>query len=372
MRIHRRSWIKQFGMGIAGIGLSPISLQAAERLQETKNAFIQTGDPNQPIILRSNENPYGPSPLARKAFSDNLTQSNRYHWEIASALISDLADRQNVKYENILLGAGSTEILDLVSKFAAARPGGYVIADPSYGYWTSTLDHLGMKKIKVPLDIGKSIDLKAMAAAIDTTTRLVYICNPNNPTGTLLKKEALVDFVTSVPATTTVVVDEAYLEYTVEHSLADLVSNHANLVIVKTFSKIYGLAGARIGYAIAHQEMIQQLSGLQSNTNNSTSLLSKVAAIASLKDHQFVFDCQTLNEKARSYTAIELQKLNCRCIPSHTNFMYFSLANYQKDFFQLLKDNDIQGTAIYEEQGKWTRITIGTLKEMQQFIGALK
>ncbi|HVW94419.1 MAG TPA: histidinol-phosphate transaminase [Mucilaginibacter sp.] len=366
MRTDRRFWIKQMGLGIVGLGLTRIPSLAAPGISRP------AANDKLPIILRSNENPYGPSPSAQKAIADHLTFSNRYHWDIAPQLIEELAGKNQVSEENILLGAGSTEILDLVSKYAASKPGNYVIADPSYAYWTSTLDHLGMTKIKVPLTAAKTIDLAAMSAAINTDTRLVYICNPNNPTGTLLGREALAGFISRVPQSTTIIVDEAYLDFTRESSLTELTGSHPNLVIAKTFSKIYGLAGARIGYAIAHQTMIRQLTELQSNTNNSVSVLSKLAALASLKDEQFVSDCYALNEKARNYTISELTKLHCTCIPSHTNFIYFSLANYPKDFFKLLEANNIQGTGIYEEQGKWTRITVGTMQEMRQFIRTIQ
>ncbi|PKB17953.1 histidinol-phosphate transaminase [Flavobacterium sp. 5] len=372
MEINRRLWLKNVGLGIAGIGMTNMNSFASPLPLVSENVFDNLEPQNNFITLRSNENPYGPSPLARKAFADNLTLSNRYNWEIATQLISNLAVKNNVKDENILLGAGSTEILDLVAKFAASQKGNYVIADPSYEYWTATLDSLGLKKIKVPLNADKKIDLQAMLKAVDKDTKLVYICNPNNPTGTICERNELVNFVNNVPPTAIVLIDEAYLEFTKQQSLSGLISTHPNIVVAKTFSKIYGLAGARIGYAIADTTLINNLANLQSNTNNSVSVLSKLAAIASLKDNKFVSDCSSQNEIARKYTIDELQKLNCECIPSNTNFIYFSLTNYKKDYFQKLKDNNIEGTRIYVEQGKWTRITVGTMQEMKQFIKALQ
>jgi len=324
------------------------------------------------IYLRSNENPYGPSALARKAFADNAHLSNRYNWDIADQLIADLAKRNNVKDENILLGAGSTEILDLVAKFISPEKGNYVIADPSYDYWTVTLDNLGLTKNNVPLTSDKKIDLKAMLEAVNRDTKLVYICNPNNPTGTMCERDALVEFITRISPNTIVLIDEAYLDFTKQQSLSNLIKDHKNIIIAKTFSKIYGLAGARIGYAITDKTIIDKLSNLQSNTNNSVSVLSKLAAIASLKDDKFVSDCYSLNETVRQYTISELEKLNCACITSNTNFIYFSLSNYKKDYFKLLEYNNIQGGRIYEEQGQWTRITVGRMEEMKQFIKAIR
>jgi len=325
-----------------------------------------------PILLRSNENPYGPSPMARSAIADHLHVSNRYNWNIISELIAALSKKNNVHDENILLGAGSTEILDMVARYAALEKGNFVIADPSFDYWTAPLSTSVLSKIKVPLTADKKIDLAAMQKAINQDTRLIYICNPNNPTGTICERSSLVKFVNEVPRKVIILVDEAYLDFTTQQSLSGLINDYPNLVIVKTFSKIYGLAGARIGYGIAHKTMIDKLSTFPSAPNNSISVLSRLAAMASLKDEKFIAETFSLNEAARQYTVAGLEQLNLSCIPSHTNFIYFSLANFKKDFFQQLTNNNIQGTKIYEEQGKWTRITVGTMQEMQQFIKAIQ
>ena len=370
MTANRRLWLKQIGLGIAGIGLTNIKSYASPILSE--NVFDDLDNKDKTIILRSNENPYGPSPLARKAFVDNVNISNRYNWDLESKLISAIAAKNSVKEVNILLGAGSTEILDIVAKYASLEKGNYVMADPSYDYWTVTLDNLGLKRNKTPLTPDKKIDLQAMLEAVNKDTKLVYICNPNNPTGTICERDELVNFITRIPSTTLVLVDEAYLEFTKQQSLCNLIDSLPNLIIAKTFSKIYGLAGARIGYAIANSIMINKLTNMQSNTNNSVSVLSKLAVIASLKDDNFVSQCYSLNKATRDYTISELKKLNCECIDSNTNFIYFSLANFNKDYFKLLENNNIQGTRFYEENGKWTRITVGKMDEMKKFIKALQ
>lgn len=364
----RRHWLKQIGLGLAGVGLANVQTFSAPLITQFMDGSDREG---QPVLLRANENPYGPSPLARKVFAESGNRSNRYNWDIASRLIADLAVKNNLSAENILIGAGSTELLDLVAKFVASDKGNYVIADPSYDYWTSTLDNLGLQKIKVALRSDKKMDLPAMLKVINKDTKLVYICNPNNPTGTTCPREELLDFVRKVALSTIVLIDEAYLEFTREPSFSKFVNDFPNVIIVKTFSKIYGLAGARIGYALAEKTRIAQLNQFRSSPDNSVSVLSKLAAIASLSDTKFVSDCYALNQSVRKYTIEELRKLNCTCIESDTNFIYFSLEAYKKDYFQLLKDHNIEGTRIYEEHGKWTRITIGTRVEMQQFIKAI-
>ena len=370
MTTNRRLWLKQVSLGIAGIGLANFKTYASPTAQEFTEDLQDHSAPI--ILLRSNENPYGPSPLARKAFTDNLNISNRYNWDIVPQLISAISKKNNVSDEEILLGAGSTEILDLVAKYAASEKGSYVIADPSYDYWTEPLDKLGLEKIKVPLTADKKINLNGMLNVVRQDTKLVYICNPNNPTGTICERESLVEFITEISPKTIILVDEAYLDFTLQQSLSNLTNNYPNLVIAKTFSKIHGLAGARVGYAIANKTMITNLSNLQSSPNNSVSVLSKLAAIASLKDDEFIAKCYSLNEDVRKYTISELEKLGLGCILSNANFIYFSLVNFKKDYFQQLKDNNIQGTRIYEEQGKWTRITDGTMQEMKKFINAIQ
>ncbi|WP_162128424.1 pyridoxal phosphate-dependent aminotransferase [Flavobacterium phycosphaerae] len=370
MEKNRRLWLKQIGLGVAGMGLTNFDSLASPLAAEKLTTGFK--DEANLIYLRSNENPYGPSPLARKAFVDHATISNRYHWDIETQLIAALAQKHGVQEENIVLGAGSTEILDMVAKLASSNKGNYVIADPSYDYWTVTLDTLGLTKNRVPLTIDKKLNLQAMLEAVNPDTKLVYICNPNNPTGTICEREALVAFVTKIPQNTLVLIDEAYLDFTQQQSLCTMVKDHNNIIIAKTFSKIYGLAGARIGYAIANKTIIEAMANLQSNTNNSVSVVSKLAAIASLKDTAFVSNCYSLNEEVRHYTIKELQKLNCECIASTTNFIYFSLSKYHKDYFKQLENNGIQGGRIYEEEGKWTRITVGTMAEMKQFIKAIQ
>ncbi len=370
METSRRLWLKKIGIGVAGIGVTNFNTFASPLVSE--NLITNIENDTNLIFLRSNENPYGPSPLARKAFVNNVNISNRYNWDVATQLISDLAKRNSVKDENILLGAGSTEILDLVAKFVSLDKGNYVIADPSYDYWTVTLDNLGLTKNKVPLTTDKKINLKAMSEAVNHDTKLVYICNPNNPTGTISDRDTLIEFVNKISQNTIVLIDEAYLEFTKQQSISNIVNEHKNIIIAKTFSKMYGLAGARIGYAIANKTIIDNLANLQSNTNNSVSILSKLAAIASLKDDKFVSDCYLLNENAKQYTINELKKLNCACISSNTNFIYFSLEKYNKDYFKQLEINNIEGGKIYEEQGKWTRITIGKMDEMKKFIKAIQ
>ncbi len=362
----RRNWLKQTSIGLVGIGIIPFESFAIS----TKETLIAEKGTNL-IRLRSNENPYGPSAMAREAMSTSVAVSNRYNWDLLDELIEKIAQKHELAAQSILLGSGSSEILNLVAMYCSTASGNLIIAETTYDYWTLTAEHAGLKKMPIPLTADKKHDLDAMLKAIGPDTKMVYVCNPNNPTGTICTSKALLDFIAEATKRTKVLVDEAYLDYTDQPSLAHLVKENKNLIISKTFSKVYGLAGSRVGYALAHPDTIKELSELQYATNGSVSVVSASGAMASLQDTAFVTETILRNAEARKYTIEQLEHLNIRCIASHTNFIYFSLENYSKDFFEQLDKNKILGTKIYEEKGKWTRITIGTMNEMKQFIKAL-
>lgn len=365
IKINRRNWLGQVGLILGGLSIEPVKNFAAP----TQVLYFPE---DMPIRLSSNENPYGPSPLARKAMAESINNSNRYGWKLTSDLVSAIAEKNKLTADNVLIDAGSTEILDLVVQMAALEKGNFILADPTFNYWSERAETLGLKKIAVPLTTDKKHNLSAMLQAITADTKLIYVCNPNNPTGTICDSEELLAFIKEATKKTLVLVDEAYIDFTNQKSLSNLVTDNKNLIIAKTFSKIYGLAGGRIGYALAHKATIDRLAQLQSWANGSVSVVSCAGALASLKDENFTNETKSLNEKARQYTIEQLEKLNIKCIPSHTNFIYFSLENYKKDFFKQLETHKIIGTKIYEDSGKWSRITVGTMDEMQKFINALK
>ncbi|MCD6012257.1 MAG: aminotransferase [Flavipsychrobacter sp.] len=368
METTRRKWLTQAGVLFLGAGLAGLRAKASPVIEPVY--FLPEPDDG-PIRLSSNENPYGPSPMARAAMAESVSISNRYQWQMVRDLISAIAVKNNVANENVLIGAGSTQIIDTVIQLAALQKGNFILAEPTFNRWTSAAERCGIQKMLVQVTEDKRHDLTAMINAIKPDTRMVYICNPNNPTGTICKYDALVAFVKEATKKTLVIVDEAYLDYTNETSLSSLLTENVNLIVVKTFSKIYGLAGARIGYALAHAKTIERLGQLQSGVNVGVSAASLAGAIASLKDTDFVKESYLQNEKTRAYTIQQLERLNIPCIPSYTNFIYFSLQNYTKDFFDQLKRNNIEGTHIYEENGKWSRITVGTMQEMKRLISAI-
>jgi len=366
MKNSRRHWFKKTGLAALGLSLAPLEGFA---INDINNTPVVTGDTK--IRLSSNENPYGPPMASRTAMAAAVNGSNRYSWGQTSRLATAIAKKNGLAEGNVLMSAGSIEMLDIAGRLAAKAKGSIVIADNTFSYWTRAAVQLGATTIEVPLTAIKKVGLNAMLKAMRSDTKLVYICNPNNPTGTVLKTADLIDFIKEVSHKSIVLVDEAYIEFTNETSMATLVKDNKNVIVLRTFSKIYGLAGARIGYALAHADTIAEMDKMQAYVLGGISAVSGAGALAALDDTAFVEKTRSLNEAAKNYTVREMEKLSINCIPSSTNFLYFSLANYKKDFFKLLENNNIEGTEIFEEDGKWSRITIGTMEDMQRLIKAI-
>jgi histidinol-phosphate aminotransferase len=356
--MNRRQWMQSAGALVGGLTLQshlPFSGQQS----------------NGPIILRNNENPYGPSPKVMREVGSRLSRMNRYHWEDSSQLVDALATKHRVPVGNVSLGAGSTELLDLLAARTHADRGTVILGDPSYDYWLEPWIGQGLQVKRIPVRSDKGLDLQAMLGAMDTSTRLLYICNPNNPTGTVLTVDAILDVLKRLPGEVILAIDEAYIDYTDQPSAIPLTARFPNLVVLRTFSKIDGLAGARVGYAVAQEALLQSIDQYRSSSGGSVAVPSRWAAYYALQDKDFRMRSKAGNEKVRAYTAAQLNQMGLTCIPSVTNFLYFSLAKFPRDYFKVLSDHHIQGTRIYEEKGQWTRITIGTENEMKAFIKVL-
>lgn len=341
LAITRQLWAKEYNYGF-----------------ETESPIVRLG---------SNENPWGPSPAAQQAMARAVATSNRYPWDVTDKLREGIAKHHGVSKAHIVMGAGSSEILGLVSALAAAKPGNAITPNPTFGIWMPAAEKLGLTVKKIPLSAGRAIDLTAIAAAVDSNTRMVYLCNPNNPTGTVLNYAALTSFVTSLPPQVIVLSDEAYTEYTdTITSLLPLIEKMPNLVIAKTFSKIYGLAGARCGYAVAQPATAQKIADLQPWANASVSAVTLAGALASLEDKTFADQCKKANMDAKGIFIDTLERLSIPYIPSHTSFVYFDGLAFKGDMKQVLAANNIQGIRQYEAGTQWMRLSMGTPDEMRK------
>lgn len=364
--MHRRELLKQSALAMAAFGFGRDIFAAGA------GNSVYGGNTADIIKLSSNENPYGPSPQARKAMSEAVNGCNRYPWETTTLLREKISTTYQLAKENVIIGAGSSELLGLASVLAALKKGNIVAPDPTFRLWMPAAKKIGAPVKLVPLTQQKAIDLQRIKEAIDANTRMVYICNPNNPTGTVLPPNELEAFIKEVAPSVIILLDEAYTEFEDTKSVAHLVNEHPNLIVAKTFSKIYGMAGARVGYALAHANTIQQLNDLQPWANAGAGGISLAGAIASLEDISFVAMCKKENGKARSVFYKALDHNGIPYIPSATSFVYFDTSKYPKDFKAVLEAKNIIGARSFEENSKWLRLSVGTIKEMEQVAEAMR
>jgi histidinol-phosphate aminotransferase len=361
----RRQLLKQSAFAAAAFAFSRDAFS-----RETEK-FIATSGFADIIKLSSNENPHGPSPMARKAMMDAVNGSNRYPWEVTTKLREKIASIYNLTKEHVAIGAGSSELLGVVSVMAALQKGNAVAPDPTFRLWMGAAKKTGLPIKLVPLNSGKVTDLQRMKEAMDASTKMVYICNPANPTGTIIPAAELTAFIKEISPKCFILLDEAYTEFSDEPSMASLVNDYPNLVVAKTFSKIYGMAGARAGFALAHPQTIKQLNDLQPWANAGASAVTLAGALASLDDKEFTSFCKKENQKARSIFYAALDKAGMPYIPSHTSFVYFDSTPFNKDVRQLLESQQIIGARTFEEGTKWLRLSVGTVPEMQKVAAAL-
>jgi histidinol-phosphate aminotransferase len=371
MSTNRREWLRQTGFAAMGLGLSLRSLANEEGLP--RNFGMNKGLVN----LGSNENPYGISPAAKHAINEMMGFANRYQYNVTllQPFKKQLADHFKVAPDQVLITAGSGEGLNLLGRYYSTR-GNIVTATPTFGILPSTVKRVGGEVIEVPLTEDKVHDLPALLKAINSKTSLVYIVNPANPTATMLKPAVLKSFCTEASKSATVLIDEAYIDFLDtpdNESMISLIANNPKILVISTFSKIHAMAGLRVGYVIGNASVIRELDqAIFSNTINCVSNLSQAAAMASLKDMDHTKTSKEKNALAREYTYNELKKLKYKCFPSYTNFLFFNLGNYAGDFAQdMLAHNIVLRSTAYPD-GKWCRVSIGTMDEMKLFISTLK
>jgi histidinol-phosphate aminotransferase len=325
----------------------------------------------QPILLCWNENPYGPSPAARAVLSQTIPISCRYPNEENQQLIDALAEHEHTSAAHIVLGTGSGELLRALG-FLHGRNGGEIIAArPTYSELTDYARQSGATLKFVPVDKQHRHDLAAMHAAVSKRTRAVYLCNPNNPTGTAVHAEEIEAFVDSLPDGVTTIVDEAYMDfadlYDVE-TVANLVGKGKRVVILRTFSKIHGMAGIRIGYGIARPDIISDIGAV---TMTSPNIFAVRAARASLADRAFLTDTRSRILASRRRITKELTGLGLAYAEPQGNFVFFDTGKPLERFTELMKARNILVGRHFPPYDNWCRITIGTEPEVTAFLEAL-
>ena len=325
------------------------------------------------IKLASNENPLGPSPMAVKAIKDALGKINRYPEGGCFYLRQALSKKLKVCPENLIFGNGSDELIDIIIK-AFCREGEEILtSEVTFLEYKIIAQQNGRLARTVPLKDFK-YDLSALRKNIGPKTRVIFIANPNNPTGSYVHKKEVEDFLLSLPENILVVFDEAYFEFVDQKDFPDVlkyIEKGKNVMILRTFSKIYGLAGLRIGYGIAKKEFIRYLERCRQPFN--VNLLAQAAAQAALSDADFVKKSKKIATEGKKYLYQSLKKIGIEYIPSATNFILLNLRQDGIEVFKKLLKQGVIVRDMYQYGLKnFIRVTIGTEKENRKFVVTLK
>lgn len=388
-KINRRDWLRKSmltaggAMALPYIGLAETP-RAPLQLDTNGNAvyspffkeFLPKLDsmfPDLAAKLNANENPYGPSPMALEAFKSAAAGGNRYAWKELFQLIDKIADFEGVESKNIMMGPGSSDLLEKTAMVLFMNGGNVVSADPAYMSLIRVAESVGASWKPVPLKDDWSHDLKAMEAAVDSDTKLVYICNPNNPTGTMTDHEKLVDFCSRVSEKVPVFVDEAYLWFLDEgakKSMVSLINEGKDVIIARTFSKIHGMAGLRVGYIVAQESTLAKLQNI-TRGGMGISYPSVYAAMAAMDDTDFIDSSRTLNSECREYVYQSLDQMGFDYVPSHTSFLIFPIEMDGNAFLDKMTQLKV-GVRAFEFMDKtWCRVSMGTMDEMKLFTAAI-
>ncbi len=321
------------------------------------------------IKLASNENPLGPSPKAIAAIRRVLEGLNRYPDGSGFHLSQALAKKYEVDILQLVLGNGSNELIELAVR-TLVQPGDEVIsADPSFVVYKMITQAAGGKNVIVPCRDNRH-DLDAMAERITPKTRIVFIANPNNPTGTMNTKTEIDRFMARVPDEVLVVVDEAYFEYVTRADYPDSLDHlkaGRNVLALRTFSKIYGLAGLRIGYGITTREIAELMNKVRQPFN--TNSLAQIGALAALADHKHVDKSIAVNNEGKQFLYQTFDRLGIAYIPTETNFILFETQHDGRELYNTLIKT---GVIIRPMGGKKLRVTIGLPEENKRFVGELE
>lgn len=324
------------------------------------------------VKLASNENPLGPSPKAVDAAKRALADANRYPDGGTHVLRATLAERTGVSAEEIFVGLGSSELIDLAARVLLRAGLQGLTSHGSYAPFSVAIRASGAELVLVPQK-NFAFDLKAMAKAITPKTGVVYLANPNNPTGTAFSAGELSEFVAQVPNGVLVVLDEAYIHYAPSLNRRDseeLYRKRKNLLILRTFSKVYGLAGMRIGFAIGRPELLSAMNRLKTPFN--TSGVAQAGALAALDDREHVERCITTNAAERARLSEGLTKLGLRPVPSSTNFIFMEIGPEAKEICdELLHLGVIVRPLGWMGFPEAIRISVGTAEENDKCVAAL-
>lgn len=326
--------------------------------------------PSDIIKLASNENPLGPSPKALAAMREALERSHFYPDGGGWALRSAIAEKLNLGRENVILGNGSNEIIEFIGH-AFLRPGDEVItARHAFAVYGLMAQLFSAKTIEVP-DPGYKHDLDAMLAAVTRHTRQLFIANPNNPTGTMVSQEEIDRFMDKVPSHVLVIFDEAYNEFLDEApDTLKYVREGRNVVVMRTFSKIQGLANLRIGYGLAPKEIAEVLQKTRQPFNANG--IAQAGAVAGIFDDEHMAKTRNLTHEGRAFFQGEFDAMNLEYVPSYANFVLVRVGDGDKVFQALLRKGIIVRAMRSYKLPEWIRVSVGTMEQNRRFIAELR
>lgn len=371
-QLSRRDWFKSTLALTAGLTVTPALVNSlmAGPASEAERLFFQMGKMNGgKVRLNSNENPYGPSEKAKKAVMQILSEGNRYAFKEMEDLKKILADKEGVDPSFIMLGAGSGELL-CQTGIAYGLDGGRVLsAYPTFTLLMNYAQQMNATWDKVDLNDKLEFDYEKLLSAIKDDTRLVFSCNPNNPTGTVVNSEIVKSFCEEASKKTLVYADEAYIEFlepSQQKSMVSILQNTPNMIVSKTFSKVYGLAGLRIGYIVAHPDVLKKVGKYGDTISPSQTALA--AAKASLGDEDFMKMTREKNAVARKVLTDYLDKKNIFYGKSQTNVVLFPAPMDGKTILSKLDEKGFLIRVWDYQQKEWCRVSIGTADEMKAFV----
>jgi histidinol-phosphate aminotransferase len=367
--MERRSFIRLVGLN--GLAAATVSGCAA---RTAVPAAAPPAPVSSAIRLSSNENAHGPGDRVLAVVRDRLGAANRYAFGASRELVHAIAAAAGVGADHVAVGCGSSQVLDAIVSVTAGPERPFVTATPTFELPAARARAIGAPVLEVPVDAGLRLDLDAMAARAPGAG-LVYVCNPNNPTGTLHDGAAVERFVEAVARRApgaTVLVDEAYHEY-VERpahvSAIALARDNPRVLVVRTFSKIFGMAGLRVGYAVGRPEALRPLA--QYLDGFSLSVLSVSAALEALADRGHAAEQRALNHAARAFTADALRAAGCRVVDSETNFLMADVGRDVRLFAGACRRRGVEIARPFPPLLTHARVTIGTMAEMRAAVPVL-
>ncbi len=324
------------------------------------------------IKLASNENPFGSSPKALEAIKRELDNVSIYPDGAAVELTNALAKQLGVDPDQIIFGAGSDEVILMIAR-AFLLPGDEnITADQTFPQYRHNIEIENGVVVEVPLKDGTH-DLNGMLAKVNPKTKIVWICNPNNPTGTIVTHDEVEGFLSKVPSNVMVVLDEAYCEYIDDPSFPnglELLKKYPNLVLLRTFSKIYGLASLRIGYGVGRAELIRSINQVREPFN--TSRFGQAAALAALEDQEFIDRCREANKQGLVTLRAAFERLGLPAFPAYGNFIMVDVKRPAQDVFQALLRKGVIVRAGHKHYPTHIRITVGSAEQNAKVISALE